>query len=49
MVTEILGSCPFNISFCRSLVAGNLRDWHDLVLKLSSINLIDSSDRLIGL
>jgi hypothetical protein len=34
-----------NISFRRSLVAGNLHYWHDLVLKLSSINLTDSSER----
>jgi hypothetical protein len=43
-MAEILGSRPFNISIRRSLVAGNLHDWHDLVLKLSSINLTDSSD-----
>jgi hypothetical protein len=44
-VAKILGLRPFNISFCRSLVTGKLHDWHDLVLKLSSINLADSSDR----
>jgi hypothetical protein len=44
MVAKILDSRPFNISFCRSLVADNLHDWPDLVLKLSSINLTDSSN-----
>jgi hypothetical protein len=44
MVAEILGLQPFNISFRKSLVTGNLHDWHDLVLKLSSINLTDFSD-----
>jgi hypothetical protein len=33
-VAENLGSRPFNISFRRSLVADNLQDWHDLVMKL---------------
>jgi hypothetical protein len=33
-VAEILGSRPFNISFHRSLVTGNLHNWHDLVLEL---------------
>jgi hypothetical protein len=41
---EILGLRLFNISFRRSLVTGNLQDWHDLLLKLSSINLTDSPD-----
>jgi hypothetical protein len=41
---EILGSRPFNIFFWRSLVAGNLQDWHDLVMKLSSIHLTYSPD-----
>jgi hypothetical protein len=44
LFAEIFSSRPLNVSFRRNLVAENLKSWHDLVIRLINIRLIDRSD-----
>jgi hypothetical protein len=44
LFAEIFSSRPLNVSFRRNLVAENLQSWHDLVIRLINIRLIDRSD-----
>lgn len=39
-----MASEPLNVSFRRSLVDGKLQDWHELVAKLTNINLGQGRD-----
>jgi hypothetical protein len=43
-VADIFSLRPLNISFCRNLVAENLLSWHDLVMRLMDIQLMDRPD-----
>jgi hypothetical protein len=38
-VVDVLSSTPLNISFRRALVGDKLRDWHNLVARLLSVNI----------
>ena len=39
LVASVMRSEPLNISFRRSLVNENLQEWHDLIAKLTHVNL----------
>jgi hypothetical protein len=43
-VAEVFRLSPLNVSFRRSLVDGNLQSWHNLVMRLTNIQLTNRPD-----
>jgi hypothetical protein len=44
MISKVMSSVPLNISFRRSLVDNNLRQWLRLVARVSNVILVDGKD-----
>jgi hypothetical protein len=44
MIANVFRTRPLNVSFQRNLVAANLQSWHNLILRIVNIHLIDQSD-----
>jgi hypothetical protein len=43
-ISKVMSSIPLNISFMRSLVDNNLRQWLHLVARVSNVVLVDGKD-----
>jgi hypothetical protein len=43
-VAKVLSTQPLNIYFRRALVDNKLVEWHDLVVPISNVTLVEGSD-----